>query len=65
MFDFLLRYVCLSGMLTSRNFERAFVFAIGRYGMNYKQKIIDLINRVDNDGLLRRIYLMLIAMLGE
>ncbi len=33
--------------------------------MNYKQKIIDLINRVDNDGLLRRIYLMLIAMLGE
>lgn len=65
MFDFLLRYVCPSGMLTSRNFERAFVFAVGRYGMNYKQKIIDLINRVDNDGLLRRIYLMLIAMLGE
>lgn len=65
MFDFLLRYVCPSGMLTSRNFERVFVFAVGRYGMDYKQKIIELIEKIDNDGLLRRIYLMLIAMLGE
>ncbi len=33
--------------------------------MDYKQKIIELIEKIDNDGLLRRIYLMLIAMLGE
>ncbi len=33
--------------------------------MDYKQKIIELIGKIDNDGLLRRIYLMLIAMLGE
>lgn len=33
--------------------------------MDYKQKILELIEKIDNDGLLRRIYLMLIAMLGE
>ena len=33
--------------------------------MDYKQKIIELIEKIENDGLLRRIYLMLIAMLGE
>lgn len=33
--------------------------------MNYKQKIIELIDRIDNDTLLRRIYLMITAMLGE
>lgn len=33
--------------------------------MNYKQKIIELIERIDNDTLLRRIYLMITAMLGE
>ena len=65
MFDFLLCYVRPGVMLTSRNFERVFVFAVGRYGMNYKQKIIELIEKIDNDGLLRRIYLMLIAILGE
>ena len=51
--SFLLPTVC--AIIASRNFERVFL-QLGGYIMNFKQKIIELIDKCSDDSMLELIY---------